>query len=211
MKVIIVGSGKIRNTEKLVSVCSDSDYIICADGGAVAVSEVNLVPDIIIGDLDSIEKDVLNKYKKLNIKFNKYPSKKDFTDMELCIDHALGIGAKDITIMGGTGSRLDHSLANIFLLYRFLKNNISGKIIDDNNEIFMINKNVEILKDDKDYVSIIPLSNIVYGITTDGFEYETNSINLNFGSAKGISNKLNKERGKIQIQDGLCLVIKSKD
>lgn len=211
MKVLIVGSGKIDNINNLKRECESADCIICADGGAVSVDKADIVPDIIIGDLDSIKSSILNKFITLNVEFKRYPEKKDFTDMELCLDYALSICASEVTIMGGTGSRLDHTLANIFLLYFLLEKNIKGKIIDDNNEVYIINDVIELKQDEKEYVSIIPISNIVYGISTNGFEYETNKLNLKFGSARGVSNKLKKYTGKIQIDNGLCLIIKSKD
>lgn len=211
MKVLIVGSGKIENYNNLKRECLSNDYIICADGGAVLVDKVDILPDMIIGDLDSINTNILNKFKTLDVEFKKYPEKKDYTDMELCLNHAISIGASEITIMGGTGSRLDHTLANIFLLYLLLEKNIKGKIIDDNNEVYIINDVIELKQDEKEYVSIIPISNIVYGISTNGFEYETNKLNLKFGSARGVSNKLKNYTGKIQIDNGLCLIIKSKD
>ena len=97
------------------------DIIICADGGANHIYKTGVKPDMIVGDLDSIDDETLLYYQEQNVLFHKFSSKKDLTDTELAINFALEEGANELVLFGSTGSRLDHTLGNIMLLYKLLK------------------------------------------------------------------------------------------
>src|SRR5690606_5818838 len=88
------------------------DYVICADGGLEKVNKLGLKPDLILGDFDSVNLSVLEKFKNLNIETVRFPSEKDYTDMELAINHAVNKGFNDIILVGASGTRLDHTVAN---------------------------------------------------------------------------------------------------
>ncbi|KGG81124.1 thiamine diphosphokinase [Caloranaerobacter azorensis] len=211
MKALIVSSGDIRNSNIIKTLCKDVDLIACADGGANLVIKADCIPDIVIGDLDSIEKDTLNKLKKSEVKFIKFPTKKDKTDTELAIEYIIERGFNEIVLVGVTGTRLDHTLANIFLLYSLLQKGVKATIIDDHNEIFITKDELVVYKDDKKYVSIIPFNGDLLGVTLKGFEYELKDRNIKFSSTLGISNTLVSDAGIIKVEDGVCLVIKSID
>ncbi len=211
MKVLIIGSGTIKKTKIIKTYSTFSDYIICADGGASYALRENIKPNLILGDLDSIDNDDLDVIRKENINIKKYPTNKDKTDMELAIEEALKAGAKEITMMGAIGTRLDHTMCNIMLLYPLLKRNIKAKIVDENNVIYMINKRIKINKNKKKYISIIPLFSNIYGVSTKGFKYEVKNQEFKLFSTLGISNELLEDEGEINIDKGICLVINSKD
>lgn len=211
MKILIIASGSAVNYKTIKELFEEADYIICADGGATHLSKVNLIPDVIIGDLDSIEQEVLSLYGGKEVEFKTFPAKKDKTDFELSIDYALELGASELIITSATGTRLDHTIANIMLLYPLLMKGVKAKIIDNNNEIYMVNDSMQLKKEEYTYVSIIPLFDNVLGVTTKGFEYETEGIDFKLASTLGISNSLVAEEGSIKIDKGVCLVIKSKD
>ncbi|RKD34370.1 thiamine diphosphokinase [Thermohalobacter berrensis] len=211
MKTLIISNGDIKDYEVLKNEASKVDFIVCADGGAKHLFKANLKPDVIVGDLDSITNEALGKYREEGIKFVKFPAKKDNTDTDLAIDYALQKGANEIVLLGATGTRIDHTLANIFLLYKLLKKGVKAKIIDSHNEIYITDNKLKISKDINTFVSIIPFLGDVEGVTLKGFEYETNNIDIKFSSTLGISNKVISDKGKVKIKDGVCLVIKSRD
>lgn len=211
MKALIVSSGNVENLNIIKRLCEDVDLVVCADGGADLVVKAGCIPGIVIGDLDSIEKNTLNMLKDYKVKFIKFPTQKDKTDTELAIDYVIGKGFNEIVLVGVTGTRLDHTLANIFLLYSLLQKGVKATIIDDHNEIFITRDELVVYKDEKKYVSIIPLKGDLLGVTLKGFEYEVEKKNIKFSSTIGISNTLISDTGVIKVEDGVCLVIKSID
>ena len=135
MNALVIANGDIKNYDILKSVIKDVDFILCVDGGVDHILKINHKPHMVFGDLDSISEEGLSFIKKENIAIERFPSIKDSTDTELGIDYLVSQGYKEITLMGVTGSRQDHTLANIFLLDYLLEKNIKGKIVDNNNII----------------------------------------------------------------------------
>ena len=88
------------------------DYCIAADSGLEYADKLGLKVDFLLGDYDSVDKDVLDRYKS-NTEFEIYPKEKDYTDTHLAIMTALKKGATDIYILGATGTRMDHTITNI--------------------------------------------------------------------------------------------------
>ena len=189
----------------------DVEYVICADGGLEKAENLNLVPNIIIGDLDSVNSSVLKKYTDMNIEIVKYPREKNYTDMELAIEYALEKNYKDIVLIGAVGSRLDHTMANMLLIEKYYNKGINIKIIDNNNKIQIVTNKMEILNKRNYYVSLVPITEILEGITLEGFKFPLNNINVNRGSTLCISNQITGEKGIITINKGKALAFISKD
>lgn len=211
MSVLIIGSGSNIDKDIFESENSDIEYVICADGGLEKTESLNLIPDIIIGDLDSVNKLVLKKYLDMNVDLIKYPAEKNYTDMELAIEYAVDKGVKDIILIGASGTRLDHTIANIMLIERYFKQGIKMKIIDNNNTVQIVTNNMEI-KNKKNYnVSIIPITDSIEGITLQGFKYPLNDVIVKRGSTLCVSNIITDEKGIIKLNKGTALVFISKD
>lgn len=211
MSVLIIGSGSNIDKDIFDSEKLNVEYVICADGGLEKAENLKIVPNIIIGDLDSVNKVVLQKYLDMNIELLKYPEEKDFTDMELAIDYAVEKGFKDIVLIGASGSRLDHTMANIMLIERYYKKGNNIKIIDNNNYVEILINNMEITNKKNFYVSIVPISDSIEGITLIGFKYPLNGVKVNRGSTLCISNQIISEKGRIILSKGTALVFISKD
>lgn len=160
MNIIIFTGGNIK-TKNLKKFLHENKYdkIIAADKGLETLNKIAVKPDYIIGDFDSVNKDVLEQYKDIPITYLK--PEKDFTDTHMALKLAIKKGAKKITIIGAIGTRIDHSIANIHILKEALENNIEVEIINEHNKIKLINKHIEISKDNKyKYISLIPLTTI---------------------------------------------------
>ncbi len=208
MKALIISNGELKNID-ITDYFRNADMVICADGGARHLFNKGLTPDIIIGDLDSLDTDILKHFRELGVKFQKHPTHKDKSDTELAIEYAIEKGASDIVLLGATGNRLDHSMANFMLLYRLLIKNINVVIIDSHNEVFITKNILRLNNEEGCFVSVIPLTDSK--VTLKGFEYDTDSVEFNLGSTLGISNVIKDKEGLIEIESGICLVIRSRD
>lgn len=211
MKSLIIANGSMNDYDFYKSMMENYDCIICADGASNHAYNMNINPDIIIGDLDSIEDEVKQYFVNKNIRFNKFPSKKDKTDTEICIDYAIHIGSKEIDFIGVLGTRMDHSLANINLLYSLLKKGIKASIINENNEMHITDDKIQITGNKGDIVSVIPIHSDALGVTLKGLEYPLYNYDLGFATSRGISNILVGDKCEISLKSGCVLVIKARD
>ena len=213
MKTLIITGGKInKNFAKKYLKSNKYDIIIAVDKGLETIDYLKLQPQYVLGDFDSVNTKILEKYKKQNIKIIKLNPEKDLTDTHSAIDLALKLKSTEITILGAIGTRLDHTMANIHILKQALDKNIKAKIVNEKNEIELINKEIIIKKDDNyKYVSIIPLTTNVTGITIEGMKYIINDYTLSIGDSLGVSNEQIDIEAKISIKTGILVVIKSKD
>lgn len=211
MSVLIIGSGSNIDKDILKNEKTDVEYVICADGGLEKAEYLGLLPNVIVGDLDSVDEKTLKKYKDMGINIIKYSTEKDYTDMELAIKYAIEKDFKDITLVGATGTRLDHTMANIMLIEEYYKQGIKIKIVDNNNTIEIIINEMNIKNKEGYFVSIIPISDVVEKITLEGFKYSLTNRDVKRGSALCVSNQIISKSGKITIKGGIGLVFISKD
>ncbi|MGD9824434.1 thiamine diphosphokinase [Desulfobacter sp.] len=210
MKTVIVANGTLSETDGLLSRIQHADMVIAADGGAVHLHRMGIVPRIIIGDLDSIPENVLSFFKEKQVKILKHPVRKDQTDMELCMEYAINHGCTDLLIMGATSTRLDHTLANIFLLRRLADLGIPTTISDASNDIHIVVSRLTLTGRPGDLISVIPVSDHVKGLTLEGLEYPLTDQSLCMGTTTGISNVFTQDLAGISLKSGAVLVIKPK-
>lgn len=213
MSTLIVTGGNV-NTEFLKKILEENKFetIIAADKGLEALNKINVMPNYIIGDFDSVNKTTLNQYENKNIEITYLKPEKDFTDTHMAIKLAIEKRAKHITIIGATGTRMDHTLANIHALNEALQNNVPTEIINENNRIMLINKKAKLIKNTNyKYVSIIPLTTKITGVTLKGFKYNIENATINLGESIGVSNEQIEQEALIEIKEGIAILIYSKD
>jgi MAF protein/thiamine pyrophosphokinase len=190
------------------------DGVIAADHGLEACLQLGVDVDYLIGDFDSIRQDVLEKTKKMQMQVLKYPSEKDETDTELAIYTAIEHGAQDIQILGATGTRLDHTLANIHLLKQVYKKGIQASIIDAYNRIRLILPGTTVFYKDEmfgKYISFLPLEGDIYHAVLRGFHYSGDDIHFLAGTSLGVSNEVVAEKAELTIDEGRLIMIESRD
>ena len=191
--------------------------IMAADRGLFYAKQAGLAVDYILGDFDSVPAGVLDEYQDSQVQIRTYPPEKDYTDTHLALLWAVEEGAESVTIIGGMGTRFDHSFANIGLLSMLLEQGVKGEILDPYNCIFMMDKDhvsqvrIHSGRGRKEYISLIPYTEKVTGITLKGFKYPLNNETLTIGISRGISNELMEEEGLIQIEEGMLIVSISRD
>ena len=209
MKTIIFANGTFTDLEQVPLLVNACDLLIAADGGARHCIAANLLPQVVIGDFDSLSESELKVLEAHGAKLIRYPSRKDSTDLELALEYACNQGADQILILGGLGQRWDQTLANILLLVHPANTCARVSLIDGNQEIMLIgsSQTLEIFGQPGDTVSLIPIRGDAKGITTQGLEYPLHHGTLRFGTSRGISNVLLDEKGTIHLEHGLLICI----
>lgn len=190
------------------------DCIICADKGLMIADALQLEVDYIVGDFDSVEEKVIAKYKReKKAVIKEFKPEKDLTDTHISILLALEESAEEIVILGATGTRLDHVLANIYLLLEPLKREVKAAMIDAHNKIYLCNKEQVLYQQELygSYVSLLPLTEKVEGVTLKGFQYPLDKKDLTIGDSLGISNEVIEEQAYITCETGTLIVIEARD
>ncbi|MCG1012005.1 thiamine diphosphokinase [Tepidanaerobacter sp. GT38] len=208
MKAVVLAGGKIENYDKVKKYLCESSLIICADSGIEHAFNMGIIPDLLVGDMDSISPEAAAKVQKLGIEKHTYPSEKDYTDTELAIDIALSKGVREVILLGGLGDRPDHSLANIYLMVNFKRQGLDLKLAGEKWEMFLIDKVTEVSGKKGDILSLIPITSEAIGVETEGLYYPLKGETLLMGPARGISNVFLGNVAKISIKQGLLLAVK---
>ncbi len=212
MKAVVIASASVGDYNACRPYLEHTDIWICCDGGLCHAKAMGIKPDYIVGDFDSVPNDLLKEYQSMRIPVKQFPTHKDETDMELGIDLAVELGANDIVMLGGIGSRFDHTLANAHLLLRLLKKGVRGRLVNSQNCVEVIDKPFIVYGKPGDIVSTIPLSMEVTGITLTGFAYPLQDRTLTiYDDLLAVSNVLLEKEGTISLQSGYLYVILSKD
>ena len=188
--------------------------IIAGDRGLEALYQLKIIPNHVVGDFDSVSPEILEFYKKQpKIIFHTYNAEKDNTDTDIALKLAIQMKSSEITILGALGKRMDHALANIHILKDALGANIPCQILDEHNRIYLVNTEKTLEKDKVygKYISLIPLTSTVEGLTLKGFKYPLNKYNLPIGISLGISNEIIEDIAHIEMEKGILIVIESKD
>ncbi len=207
MKAIIIANGQIRDGDFLRSLVAPMDLVICADGGASNALALGLQPQVVIGDLDSLDGDLQAQLEAEGCKVLAYPVHKDETDLELALYYAMEHGIDEILILGALGGRIDQTLANVLLLALPELRSVKVKIIDGRQEVFLIRDEALIEGQVGDTLSLLPLTEEVTGIYTEGLEYPLENGTLYLGPALGVSNTLTAPQARVRMGQGLLLAV----
>ncbi|KGX93211.1 thiamine pyrophosphokinase [Pontibacillus halophilus JSM 076056 = DSM 19796] len=211
--VAIVGGGPRKYVPTLTNFYDEEMYWIGADYGAKMLLEQKIIPDYSVGDFDSVSESEFRIIQEKSKQCKAYEVEKDETDLELALEHALEQNPTTIYFFGVTGGRLDHALINLQLLYPLQQKGIRGVVIDEGNWVELKEPGVhEVTQDDRfPNVSFVPFTSEVKQLTLDGFYYPLVNANVPWGSTLCISNKLHREKGTFSFEEGILLVIKSRD
>ena len=214
-KVVIVSGGAIEDEfareyiEKI-----DPDTLVAADSGLQFFFRAGITPDYVIGDFDSVDETVLQFFKKKdNIRWETLIPEKDDTDTEHAIRSCIREGAKAITVLGATGTRLDHVFGNICLLGIGLESNVRIWIVDSKNRLRMIKDSTVIEKTEQfgNYVSVFPFLGDAQGVTITGAKYPLERHRMKGFQSLGVSNEIVDERMTISVEQGYLVVMETRD
>ncbi|MCL2108954.1 MAG: thiamine diphosphokinase [Oscillospiraceae bacterium] len=210
MRIIIIGGGEIRDYDYIRARVAEfcADVIICADSGYNHAVKMGLQADYIVGDMDSLDLSRALQKPPKTCKFLQYPTKKDYTDSELALMQARELQATAILFAAVTGSRADHSLANIFMLKTCITAGIAAEIIDECNSIKLIDSRLEVEGAKGQLLSLIALSDCA-GVNVTGAEYPLNNAALKVGESRGVSNVMQGKSATVTVREGLLLVVQN--
>ena len=204
-RIIIFANGELPDLEKARALLCDDDFIIAADGGTRHALMLGLVPNVIVGDLDSLPSNF--EPSTFNGEIVLYPKDKNETDLELAIQHALTLNSKEIIILAALGGRLDQTLGNIALISNLQPSICNLQLNDGIEEIFFCRDSCEINGTPNDLVSLIPWQGEVIGIVTSGLKWPLQNETLYPHKTRGISNEMIGETAAVQIKSGLLLIV----
>ena len=209
MRVIIFSNGDLRDSAQALAFIRPDDFLIAADGGAHHCWALGLTPAVVIGDFDSLTRDERTYLEAAGVQMIQHPSRKDFTDLELALQHAISLQAEEIIIFGALGARWDQTLANILLPAAPGFEQARIRLLDGTQEISILRagETLTLVGQPGDIVSLIPLRGHATGITTLGLEYPLTDSPLYFGASRGVSNVLLGDQATVQLKTGLLLCV----
>ena len=180
----------------------DGTYTIGADVGAYLLAKCNIKFDLALGDFDSVTTNELVQIKLFAKEILEYPIKKNSTDTYLAVEEALRRGYDDITIYGGIGKRIDHTLANIMLLKL---GDIT--IVTETEVMYVVDPGTYEIDNEYNFVSFFAEEDVKQ-LSLKGFDYELDNYDLNVADPLCVSNK---GKGTISFTEGSLLVIHQKE
>ena len=192
------------------------EILITADKGLAFCEETGVVPTHIVGDFDTLGDSLLPKYQSLGVPIRKFRPEKDYTDTEIAVRFGMELGAEKITILGASeGNRLDHLFGNVMTMMIPQQEGIDCFMVDPHNRLRILMKPIELRKEEQygKYISLVPLTTDVYGVTLTGFKYPLwdHRFNVLTSGSLGISNELTEEVGKIDFREGILLMLECTD
>lgn len=206
MHWILFANGPFAPTPMIEELISRADRLAGVDGGSRHLQTLGLTPHLAVGDMDSIPGEVLSMYQRIGVELHRHPPRKDATDLELALELALARGATRITILGGTGGRIDHTLGNLFLLARCLPTGIPTCVMDQTQRIYLVDRTLNIEGEIGDTLSLLPATPLVTGVTLSGLDYPLLEASLDFGTSRAMCNVFAAKSVTVTVRSGRLFV-----
>lgn len=182
--------------------------VVAADNGVRFAGPLGLFPDVILGDMDSLDPDLRALFDKEPVTVIQVPAEKDETDLELALLNAVNRGAEQIAVVGAVGGRLDMTLSNVLLLTHPALWEVRVELWAADQTLWAIRPpGSDVFGEAGDTLSLIPIGGDARGVTTDNLKYPLNGETLAFGPARGISNVLTAGQARVDVDDGLLLAV----
>lgn len=212
---IIITGGTIDEAFVLEQVRRQTDRVmIGVDRGVEFLYRNRIRPDYIVGDFDSLPEEVIQYYRdETDVPIREYNPVKDASDTEIGVRMAMALGCKEIKILGATGTRLDHVLANIQVLVIPHKAGVHAEILDPYNKIYLIGKEAVLRKDEMygPYFSVFPLDGCVEYFSIEGAKYPLKDHRLCPYDSLCVSNQAEEDQVRITFPEGVVIVMETRD
>ncbi len=206
-RILIFANGHLPDLDAARALVRPDDFIIAADGGTRHALALGLIPNVIIGDLDSVTREEKQKLHEADTQIILFPRDKNETDLELAIQHAVDMNPDQIIIVGALGGRLDQTLGNLALLSNVQRSTCNVSLDDGVEETFFCRDQAQVQGRSGDVVSLIPWGAPVEGVRTEGLRWPLSDETLYPDKTRGISNELMGETATVQIRSGLLLIV----
>ncbi|MBN2045088.1 MAG: thiamine diphosphokinase [Anaerolineales bacterium] len=213
MRAVVFVNGKMDDPQGAKALLKPDDLIIAADGGAVHCRTLNISPDVVIGDMDSLPEGDQHFFADQGVIFIRHDRRKDETDLELALLHARDEGANEVLVLGALGGRWDQSFANLLLPIYHRLTDLEVSYWHADTWIYVINTSRTIRGAAGQTVSLIPIGGDARGVSTSGLGWPLDDETLFIGGSRGVSNLLIDEKAEIHVQQGtlLCFVFDPQD
>lgn len=200
--------GDNKEAGQTLASLASADLVVAVDGGGEVLSRMGVLPDLVVGDMDSISSETLAEIEQCGAKVVRLPTAKDETDTEAALRLAVSRGAEDITVYGALGGpRLDHLLGNLLLLTSPWLEGVRVRMVDGLHELFLVGGSCEVQGAKGDLVSLLPLSVQVDEVETEGLLYPLRGDTLFRASTRGVSNEMTGERARVSHGEGILLLV----
>lgn len=191
-----------------------AEYLIGVDKGLEFLYKYQVMPTHIVGDFDSVKANVLAFYKEQkDIAIHEFDPVKDATDTEIALRLAIELGVDTVWIFGGTGTRLDHVMANIQILKIAHDCGVKAYLLDACNRISLAEKEVSLSREETfgTYFSIFPFCGIVEQLSIVGAKYPLEDYRLCPFDSRCVSNEIQDNEVKIIFPEGMIILMESRD
>ena len=212
MNAVIVSGGSRPSKKLLEKYLKEDDYLIAADSGCECLYDYDIMPNLLVGDFDSVDKNIFNVMKQKVKEIKQFPPEKDYTDTEIAIMEAKKQGATNILLFGATGSRIDHMLGNIGLILTYKKQGIRIEIIDDHNRMYLSEKHMALKGTKGENIGFHALSDVVKNFTIKGAKYNLpDGIDMHLLDPRAICNEFIGTDIELNFDEGELLIFHSID
>lgn len=191
-----------------------AEYVIGVDSGLEFLYRNQVMPTHIVGDFDSVRAEIVDYYQKeTSVPIRRFRPEKDASDTEIALRLAVELGVENLWILGGTGTRLDHVMANIQILKIAHDLGIKAYLIDPCNRISLAEKEVKLDKQNGfgDYFSVFPFGGVVEDISIKGAKYPLSHYRLCPNSSMCVSNEMQDDEVKITFPEGMIILMETRD
>lgn len=205
-RCVVVGASPFEDAASLKAYLREEDFIIAADGGSRLLAMMGRQPHLIIGDFDSSACP-----ERTSVRCEVLPTHKDDTDVLAAVRVALGEGYREFLFLGCLGGRLDHTLANLFVLRFLHSSGATGCLVDERHEVTLLSSGTHIVPHrDGYYFSLLPLGGSAEGVSINGAEYSLENAVLDTQFPLGVSNAFCGKSVRITLKNGFLLLILAK-
>ena len=211
MKAIVVAGGDALPED--AAQLFGADLLIAADSGARWFDASGAVPDVVIGDLDSVDPALLDRLAAAGATIERHPVEKDASDLELAVSRAIAAGADDVVLLGALGGRrLDHELANLLLLAGRDWPGNRVRIVRGGTTVRAVNggEAIELSGVEGDLVTLLPIDGDALGVETHGLRFPLDGEPLQRGRSRGLSNQVEHPPASVSLERGTLLVIETR-
>ncbi len=206
MKVVVVASGELATAD--ARWLDDADLVIAADGGAGSLDTLGRAPHLLVGDLDSVDANLVERLAAAGTRVHRHPVDKEASDTELAVEMAFELGATSVVLLGAVGgARLDHELANLLLLADPALAGRDLRAVRGGTQVRAVHAGGSLPLSGLPgaLVTLLPVGGDATGVTTEGLRWPLDGATLRMGRSRGLSNEMVGSTASVRITDGTLL------
>jgi thiamine pyrophosphokinase len=206
---VVVGGGGLPAVDgAALGVPADRALVVAADSGLDGARRLGLTPDLVVGDMDSVDPASLAAAERAGVPVERHPAAKDATDLDLALDAALARGARRIVVVTGAGDRFDHALAVALSLAAPRLAGVAVEAWIGRARLWVVRDEAVLTGDGGDLVSLLPVHGPARGVTTEGLLYPLAGEDLEPGTTRGVSNEMTTAEALVRVREGVLLAVR---